>query len=144
MSKPYLTLPTICWMYYYRLQINWVKKIPLAVFNNISLIMSITNDYDWLHLHMDKKNSVTWVCERTIPTERAPLFGEVSANFCGQRVSRGQRDVSLLPYSRLSRPEPLLFLPSSSSDVFTRLSRPRSRPTTSRKIWQRRESNPDL
>jgi hypothetical protein len=31
--------------------------------------------------------------------------------------------------------EPLLFLPSSSSIVLTRLSGPRSRPTTSQKIW---------
>jgi hypothetical protein len=35
-----------------------------------------------------------------------------------------QRDESLLPYSRLSRPEPLLFLSSSSSILLTRLSVP--------------------
>jgi hypothetical protein len=29
------------------------------------------------------KNSVAWVRERTIPTERSPLAGEVSANICG-------------------------------------------------------------
>jgi hypothetical protein len=45
-------------------------------------------------------------------------------------VPRGQRDGSLRPYSRLSRPNPLLFLPSSSSVVLTTLSGPRSRPTT--------------
>jgi hypothetical protein len=28
-------------------------------------------------------NSVVWVRERTIPTERTPFVGEVSANFCG-------------------------------------------------------------
>jgi hypothetical protein len=28
-------------------------------------------------------NSVAWVRERNIPTERPPLVGEVSANFCG-------------------------------------------------------------
>jgi hypothetical protein len=32
-------------------------------------------------------------------------------------VPRGQRDGSLLPYSRLSGPEALLLLPSSSSKV---------------------------
>jgi hypothetical protein len=32
-------------------------------------------------------------------------------------------------------PEPLLFLPSISSIVLTRLSGPPSRPTTSQKIW---------
>jgi len=30
-----------------------------------------------------KLNSVDLVCERTIPTERPPPVGEVSANFCG-------------------------------------------------------------
>jgi hypothetical protein len=28
--------------------------------------------------------SVALVCERTTPTERPPLVGEVTANFCGQ------------------------------------------------------------
>jgi hypothetical protein len=30
-----------------------------------------------------KLNSVALVIKRTIPTERPPLVGEVSANFCG-------------------------------------------------------------
>jgi hypothetical protein len=30
-----------------------------------------------------KTNSLALVRERTIPTERPPLVGEVSANFCG-------------------------------------------------------------
>jgi hypothetical protein len=30
-----------------------------------------------------KQNSVALVRKRTIPTERLPLVGEVSANFCG-------------------------------------------------------------
>jgi hypothetical protein len=30
-----------------------------------------------------KKTPVAVVCKRTIPTERPPLVGEVSANFCG-------------------------------------------------------------
>jgi hypothetical protein len=94
-------------------------------------------------LHL-KLNSVTWVCERTISTERPPLVGEVSANLYGYRVSRGRLNGSPRLYSRVSRPEPLLFLSSSSSVVLTRLSGPRSRPTTSQKIWKRRESNPDL
>jgi hypothetical protein len=34
-----------------------------------------------------KLNSVTWVRERTIPTERLPLVVEVSANICRERVS---------------------------------------------------------
>jgi hypothetical protein len=39
-------------------------------------------------------NSVTLVCERTILTERPPLVGEVSANFCGQKsVARSARRI---------------------------------------------------
>jgi hypothetical protein len=64
-------------------------------------------------------NSVALVRKRTIPTERPPHVGEVSANFCVYRVSRGQRNGSPRPCSQFSRPEPLLFLPSSSSIVFT-------------------------
>jgi hypothetical protein len=30
-----------------------------------------------------KLNSMVWVREQTIPTERPPLFGEVIVNFCG-------------------------------------------------------------
>jgi hypothetical protein len=59
----------------------------------------------------DFKNSVALVSERTIPTERQPLVGEANANFCGYRVSRGAQRIPW-PYSRFSRPEPLLFLPS--------------------------------
>jgi hypothetical protein len=29
------------------------------------------------------KNYVAWIHDRTVPTELQPLFGEVSANFCG-------------------------------------------------------------
>jgi hypothetical protein len=57
-------------------------------------------------------------------------------------VPRGQRDESLRPYSRLSRPEPLLFLPSSSSVALTRLSGPRSILTTFFSSCNARESNP--
>jgi hypothetical protein len=68
-------------------------------------------------------------------TERPPLVGEVRANFCWQRVLRVKSDWYLQPYSRFSRPGPLVFLRSSSSIVLTRLSGPRSRCTTSQKIW---------
>jgi hypothetical protein len=62
-----------------------------------------------------------------------PLVGAVSANFCLSRVPRDQRDESLRPCSRLSRPESLLFLPSSSSVVLTRMSGSRSWTNTSQK-----------
>jgi hypothetical protein len=52
--------------------------------------------------------------------DRAPIVGEVSVKFCRKRVPRGKRDRSLRPYSRFSKPEPLHFLPSSSSIVLTK------------------------
>jgi hypothetical protein len=64
----------------------------------------------WVH----KKTLVALVCEWTITTERPPLVGEISANFCRKRASCGQRNRTPWPYSRISRLEPLLFLPSSS------------------------------
>jgi hypothetical protein len=85
--------------------------------------------------YYEKLNSVASVRERTIPAERSPLIGEVSANFCTQRVSRGQRDGSFRPYSRFSRQEPLLFLSSSSSVVLTRLSGPLPDILLLGKIW---------
>jgi hypothetical protein len=66
---------------------------------------------------------------------------DVQEFYSRKRVPRGQWDGSLRPYSRLSRPQPLLFFSISFSIVLTRLSGPRSRPTTSQKIWLRRESN---
>jgi hypothetical protein len=91
-----------------------------------------------------KTNSVVWVRERTIPTERKPLVGEVSAKLYGKRVPCGQHDGSLRPYSRISRPAPLIFLSRSSSIVLTRLSGLRSKPTTSQinLVTQRIESGP--
>jgi hypothetical protein len=44
-----------------------------------------------------KKNSGASARQRTIPTERPPLVGEVNANFSGRRVSRGQRNKSPQP-----------------------------------------------
>jgi hypothetical protein len=43
------------------------------------------------------KNSVALVLKWTILTERPLLVGEVSANFSGERVSRGQRNESPQP-----------------------------------------------
>jgi hypothetical protein len=75
------------------------------------------------------------VRKRTIPTAWPPLVGEVSANF----LDRECRVVSATdPHGRIFGfldPEPLFFHSSSSSVILTRLSGPRSRPTTSHKIW---------
>jgi hypothetical protein len=77
------------------------------------------------------------VREQTMPTERTPLVNEVSANFF--LTDRRCRMVSVTdsqrPYSRFSRLEQLLVLPSSSSIVLMRLSGPYSRHTTSQEIW---------
>jgi hypothetical protein len=82
-----------------------------------------------------KKKSMVLVREWTTPTQRPPLVGEVSTNFCGWNVSRGQRNGSPRPYSRIYRPKPLLFLITRYSTVLTRLSGLRSSPTTFQKIW---------
>jgi hypothetical protein len=103
--------------------------------NHCFEVSSITKMRHQLAVTQVTSYSVALVRERNIPTTRLTLVGEVSINVCGWNVSRGQREVSLRPYSRLSRPEPLLFLSSSSSIVLKRLSGPRSRPTASQKIW---------
>jgi hypothetical protein len=45
-------------------------------------------------------NSVALVRKRTIPTERPPLVGGVSANFSGQRVSRRHRNAVNFSFCR--------------------------------------------
>jgi hypothetical protein len=84
----------------------------------------------WVYDFQELKNSMVWVRERTISTERPPLVGKVIANLSGYRVPRGQRDGSLRPYPRISRQEPLLFYQVAPQLLLTRLSGPRSRPTS--------------
>jgi hypothetical protein len=48
-------------------------------------------------LGLQKKKLRALVRQRTIPTERPPLVGEVSLNFSGWRVSRSQRNESKRP-----------------------------------------------
>jgi hypothetical protein len=80
-------------------------------------------------------NSMALFCKRTIPAKRPQHVGEVSANFCCRRC----RMVSTTdPHSRILSfldPSRYYFFQVSSSIVLTRLSGPRSRPTTSQKIW---------
>jgi hypothetical protein len=54
-------------------------------------VVSVTNLYGRNLGFLDRNNnnnnnntSVASVCDRTIPTERPPLVGEVNANFYGQ------------------------------------------------------------
>jgi hypothetical protein len=58
---------------------------------------------------------VAFVRELTIPTERPPLVMEASVNFAGRRCSVVSASDPLRPYYWFARPEPLLFLSSSSS-----------------------------
>jgi hypothetical protein len=90
----------------------------------INLFLSL----QWLALQ--KKNSMVWVRERTIPTERQPLIGEVIANFL--RIEGATWSAWRIPtaVSSVFYTGAAPFLSSSSSVVLTRLSRPRSRPTT--------------
>jgi hypothetical protein len=39
--------------------------------------------YNMIILQTKKTKLLAWVRERTIPTERPPVVGEVSANICG-------------------------------------------------------------
>jgi hypothetical protein len=76
-----------------------------------------------------------------------PSYRRLSAKLVPTYADKGvpcsQRGGSPTTVISVCSSEPLLFLSSSSSVVFTRLIEPRSRPTT-QKIWWRRESNPDL
>jgi hypothetical protein len=56
-------------------------------------------DKPTVHDNDRKAEKTPWllVGKRTILTEQAPLVGEVSANFYGERVSRGQRNGSSRP-----------------------------------------------
>jgi hypothetical protein len=63
------------------------------------------------------------------------LWAKLVPTFADRRVLRSQRDGSSTAEIFVSRPEPLLFLPNSSSVVLMSLCGLRSRPTTSQKIW---------
>ena len=106
----------------------------------LQLISAAENRYNTITLFRTKLNSVALVRERTIPTDRPPPVGEVSANFCGQRgVTWSAQWVPTAVNLCFLDLEPLLIYSSSSSvDLtrltrLTRLSRPRSRPTTTQK-----------
>jgi hypothetical protein len=82
----------------------------------------------FLYLNKQKTNSMVWVRERTIPTER-----RLSAKWLPTFADKGCHVVSVTDpsgrISRFSRREPLLFYLVAPQFVLTRLSGPRSRPT---------------
>jgi hypothetical protein len=117
-------------------------SVVIVLFQLLWYLLSfrhLDNRYISTHSHKLKLNSMSSVHERTIPTERPPLVGSLC------QLLRIESASATDPHGRIYgfRPEPLVFLPSSSSVILTRLSGPRSRPTTSQKIWYPRESNSD-
>ena len=58
---------------------NSTLRIQVVIFISVTSIMAIKR---LMSINL-KLNSVALVRERTIPTERPPPVGEVSANFCG-------------------------------------------------------------
>jgi hypothetical protein len=62
------------------LELGWLQCQVILIafitdksFNSVAFVI--------ISLNLHKKNSVVWVLNRTIPTERPPLVGKVSANF---------------------------------------------------------------
>jgi hypothetical protein len=100
---------------YYRIQIpSYILRLPHSEPSGRSGGAHVEVywflNWSWSVVSLIKKlNSMVWVREWTIPTERPPLVSEVITNIYGWRVLRGQRDGFLWPYSRFSRQEPLLF-----------------------------------
>jgi hypothetical protein len=62
---------------------SWSSKMQWRVSRLISVSESVSVLRRQFRQHKLKLNSVALVRERTIPTERPPPVGEVSANFCG-------------------------------------------------------------
>jgi hypothetical protein len=82
-----------------------------------------------------KLNSMVWVRERTIPTERPPLVGEVIAKCWRIEAATWSAWRIFTAVFSVFYTGAATFLSSSSSVVLTRLSGPRYRPTVSQKIW---------
>jgi hypothetical protein len=75
----------------------------------------------FLNIFLSSENSVSPSASELYRPSDPRLSAKLVSTF-EDSASRGQRNRCLRPYSRLSRPEPILFLPSSSSVVLTRLS----------------------
>jgi hypothetical protein len=69
------------------LRVNYYKKLISGINSSYCERSTWVRFWGWCH----SENSVAWVRERTIPTERLPIVG--------MRQPRGQRDGSLRPYS---------------------------------------------
>jgi hypothetical protein len=78
----WLSCPRVC--------LALVRQRRRMLHNAHAHLLLLRNPSYWL-------NAVALVRKRTTPTERPPHVGEFSANFCGQRVLRGQRNGYLRP-----------------------------------------------
>jgi hypothetical protein len=56
---------------------------PVSTTSNVTAISNLTYIEEWVENYEQEKKSGALVRQRTIPTERPPLVGEVSANFSG-------------------------------------------------------------
>jgi hypothetical protein len=74
--------------------------------------------------------------DRSLSAKLVPTFADRGCHVLSTKDPYGR----ILGFVDRSR---YFFFQVASQFVLTRLSGPRSRPTTSQKIWQRRESNPD-
>jgi hypothetical protein len=106
---------------------GWVNSRAILRLNGLGKLEKIS----YVLKQQQQQNSVAWVRGRTLPTDLPSLVRELFADRGCHVVSV----TSLRQYSRLYRPEPLLFLPNSSSVVLTRLNWPRSGPNVFQKIW---------
>jgi hypothetical protein len=104
--------------------LNTPMKIRREVVYNILIEFGLPMELVRLIKMFLNEKKTSW------PESTSELSDGATAACRRNLVSRGQRDRSLRPYSLFSRPELLLFLPSSSSIVLKNLSGPRSRPIT--------------
>jgi hypothetical protein len=58
-------------------------RLNRSVFRDVTQCSYVSEQHIAFQAIGLKTNSMVCVCERTIPTERTPLVGEVIANFCG-------------------------------------------------------------
>jgi hypothetical protein len=117
---------------------KYIMQIHTVVSRNYNEILRVNSIEFAVQQSSTKSNKQTsWpesASELYRPSNRR-LSAKLLSSFANRGVSHSQRGGSLRPDSRFSRPEPLLFLPSSSSFVLKRTSGPRSRHTTSQEIW---------
>jgi hypothetical protein len=123
--------PEICDAHYIRVRIILCKtKYTEIIMNNLINDTEARSNAFASYCKQFKKNSMVWVRERTIPTERVPFVDEVITNFL--RIESATWSAWRIPTAVfwVFETGAATFLSSSSSVVLTRPSGPRSRPTT--------------